>query len=80
MTFYVEHFALVFWPEEDSTTVVKLSAIQQPSLSQMHAGAECTVKFGGQKFNGAIAGIGKCYTCTVHFISTCIMTYQYLAF
>ena len=56
---HVEHFALVHWPEEQSTTVLKLSSILEPPLLRITVGDACTVKFGIQKCDGCIAGIGK---------------------
>ena len=64
-------FLLVYWPEEESTTILQPSAILEPTMSQLQVGTMCVVKFGRKEYCGQLAGIGKFFgtlhmCCTVH--------------
>ena len=62
---------LIYWPEEESTTILQPSAILEPPLSQLTIGTKCTVKFGRQQYCGQLAGIGVLYnTCKYKCIVT----------
>ena len=56
-----ETFMLIYWPEEDGTSVVKQSAVLKPQPLEHGCGVFCTVKFGKQICDGRIAGIGKLF-------------------
>ena len=54
-------YLLIYWPEEESTTILHPSAILEPPLSQLTVGTNCVVKFGRQQYLGQLAGIGKIF-------------------
>ena len=54
----------MYWPEQDSTTVVKQSSILEPTLVQLTVGCDCTVKLR----TGRIEGIVKLYLIHVHVL------------
>ena len=56
---FAEKFVLVYWPDEESTSVVHQTAILAPPIANQTIGCVCTVKVGGTKCDGRIAGIGK---------------------
>ena len=54
-----EHFALIFWPEEDSTSIVRCGLVLEPPMAQLTVGTSCKVRVGRAVCSGRIAGIGK---------------------
>ena len=54
---FTEGFVLVYWPEEESTSV--LSCQQIKSCATLTVGASCIVKIGKKEYDSCIAGIGK---------------------
>ena len=64
-----ENYVLVYWLDEESTSVVWQTSLVAPPPAKQVAGSVCTVKVGGMKCDGRIAGIGKflepyVYKCT----------------
>lgn len=49
----------MYWPDEDSTTIVRQSAVLKPQASKQACGVSCSVRHGRQVYDGRIAGIGK---------------------
>lgn len=70
---FTECFVLVYWPDEDSTSVVRQSAILTPSIADQAVGVACTVKTGRSKCTGRIAGMGM-----QHVMYTCMYTYVHV--
>ena len=56
-TFPTEDYALVYWPEEVSTSVVRCG--QLTGYASLVIGTTCTVAIGRKKFSGRVAGLGK---------------------
>ena len=52
-----EDYALVYWPKEFSTSVVRCG--QLTDYASMVIGTTCTVAIGRKKYSGRVAGLGK---------------------
>ena len=56
-----EDHVLVYWPEEDCTTVLYIGSVVDPSPPVL--GLPCTVRIGsGRSYHGVMAGIGMLRT------------------
>ncbi len=51
-------YYLVFWPEEQSVSSVKIESITSPAQEELKCGTECTVKIKKQLHCGKIAATG----------------------
>ena len=54
-------WVLVYWPEEDSVSIVKDSSIVPP-VSELGKGDECEVKIGKKRFAGKFVDKGECHS------------------
>ena len=50
----------MFWPVEESVSVVCGDDVVSPQLSALDIGATCDVKVGKKLWKGKVAAIGKC--------------------
>ena len=50
---------LVYWPDEDQTSVVDVAKVVEPELEDASVGVNCSIKTGKQVYAGKIIGIGK---------------------
>ena len=76
VAYYTEKFVLVYWPDEDSTTIVRQSAVLKPQASEQARGVSCSVRHGRQVYDGRIAGIGKLLQTqhTLHAHTLCMLS------
>ena len=56
---FTESYVLVYWADEESTSVVRQTSVIAPPPAKQAVGSVCTVKVGGMKCDGRITGIGK---------------------
>ena len=56
---FTEMYVLVYWPDEECTSIVRQTAVIVPPMAKQAVGCVCTVKIGRTKCDGRIAGIGK---------------------
>ena len=52
-------FGLVYWPAEDSVSVVKLHDVLNPENPVV--GCECVVKVANHTYDRKLAALGKCH-------------------
>ena len=56
---FAEMYVLVYWPDEDLTSIVRQTAVIAPPMAKQAVCCVCIVKVGQTKRHGRIAGIGK---------------------
>ena len=68
LTMYVSCVAgdyyLVYWPEEDSMSVVSIGSLREECM----VGEECEVKSGRTYFKGKVSAVGKHGQCKVYLM------------
>ena len=52
---------LVFWPEENSVTVLSSTKVTTSQENGLQVGDDCTVMFGKSPYNGKVAALGRCF-------------------
>ena len=50
---------LVYWPDEDQTSIVDAAKVVEPELEDANVGVNCSINTGKQVYTAKITGIGK---------------------
>ena len=69
--FLTAPYYLIFWPEEDSVSVVIRSSIVGSDFDTLDVGTECQVKQRSKLFSGKVAASGEkklILTCSIGYI------------
>ena len=69
---HAETYCLIYWPEEESTSIVTSNELYQ--CSSFSVDSSCTLRLGRKLYHGRIAGIGKSLMATVW----CVLNVQKL--
>lgn len=60
-TAFTERSILVYWTDEDLTSIVDEVKLVEPGLEDARVGVDCSVKAGREIYRGKIIGIGKIF-------------------